>query len=118
MNRPWLHLMGVVFVLTGVLSLAADKKPNVRLDARSFTDLLRKAQRGEHRAQNRVGLAYARGEVVGLNSSEAVRWFLKAAIAGDPYAQHNLGVMLYRGRGVEHNPAEAMTWFEKAAAKG
>ena len=52
MNRAWLHVTAVAVVLTSALALRADEKTNFRLDARSFEDLLRKAQRGDLRAQN------------------------------------------------------------------
>jgi TPR repeat protein len=117
MSRPWQQVMGLVFVLTGFLTIRAGEKQN-QLNARSFANVMRQAQLGDRRAQTQVGIAFAKGEIVERNPSEAVRWFSEAAMAGDPIAQHNLGVRLYLGSGVERNLAQAAKWFEAAATAG
>src|SRR5215831_3984201 len=110
MGRPWQLAMGLAFVFAVVLNLKvlgaqAGKKPRPKhgtragekqrppLDARSFANLLQQAQQGDRRAQTRVGVAFAKGEIAKQNLYEAVRWFSEAAEAGDPLAQHDLAMM-------------------------
>lgn len=87
MNRAWRQVTCFLFALLGVFPLRASEKANPPLDARSFANLMRQAQRGERRAQTLVGVAFAKGVVVAPNPSEAMRWFSQAAAAGDPQAQ-------------------------------
>src|SRR5262245_57552932 len=85
---------------------------------REWFKLLRRAQRGDHKAQLRLGVAYQKGEFVKQDLSQAFKWFLMAAQQADPLAEHNVALMLYVGRGTEKRPLEALKWFEKAAAAG
>src|SRR5215475_5199390 len=111
MSRRSRQLMGLAFVLAVVLnvrgsfaqarkapsskgSAKGDQEQSPAFDARSFANSLQRAQNGDRRAQTRVGVAFAKGEVVGKNPYEAVRWFSEAAGAGDPQAQHDLAMML------------------------
>src|SRR5262249_56480673 len=73
------------------------------LSAKQWPRLIEEARKGDHRAQTRVGIAYARGEIVEQDFSKAVEWFLQAANQADPIAEHNLGVMYASGQGIERN---------------
>ena len=103
MRRIWQQVTGLLFVLAAVPALPAGEAQNPQLNARSFDKLMRQALRSDRPSQTRVGIAFAKGEFVGQNASEAVRWFSKAAEAGYPSAQHNLAVMLYHGEGSKRN---------------
>ena len=50
--------------------------------------------------------------------SEAVKWYLKAAMKGHPRAQFNLGHCYESGKGVPQNNEEAVKWYRKAAEDG
>ena len=79
----------------------------------------KKAQNGDAKAINNIGLIYYLGKNVERNYSEALRWWLKAANEHD-YAQahYSLGDLYYKGEGVLQNYSEAFSWFKKAAEQG
>ena len=61
------------------------------------------------------GLKYANGDGVAKNSTEALKWYRKAAEQGHASAQYSLGRMYQNGTGVARDPAEAVRWYRKAA---
>ena len=91
------------------------------------------ADQGYASAQLNLGYMYAKGEGVpegeacidgdrlylhSDNSSEAVKWYRKAAEQGNAFAQYNLGNMYANGKGVPKNDSEAVKWYRKAAEQG
>jgi hypothetical protein len=76
------------------------------------------ADRGDLKAQNRVGVMYQRGLGVPLDYADAVRWFRQAADQGDADAQNNLAFMYLYGRGVPKDYVSAHMWFSLAASGG
>jgi hypothetical protein len=76
------------------------------------------ADHGDASAQNNLGDLYAKGEGVGQDDAEAVRWYRLAADQGLPSAQVNLGVAYAKGRGVTKDYAETAKWFRKSADQG
>ena len=52
------------------------------------------------------------------NYSEAVEWFLKAAVLGDANAQNQLGLMYEKGQGVKKDYSKAFEWYSKSADQG
>jgi hypothetical protein len=90
-----------------------------RGDFASAMRLLRPlADRGDPRAQNRVGLMYQHGWGVRLDYADAVNWFRQAANQGDADAQNNLAFMYLYGRGVSKDYVRAHMWFNLAASGG
>jgi TPR repeat protein len=90
-----------------------------RGDFASAMRLLRPlADRGDPRAQNRVGVMYQRGWGVPLDYADAVSWFRQAANQGDADAQSNLAFMYLYGRGVSRDYIRAHMWFSLAASGG
>lgn len=66
-----------------------------------------------------LGSAYANGtSPFKKSTSEAVKWFSKAAEKGHVVAQCNLADANLSGEGVEKNPAMAFELFQKAANRG
>jgi uncharacterized protein len=57
--------------------------------------------------------AYRQGK-----SSEAAKWFRKAADQGNAKAQHVMGMAYFEGQGVIKDAAEAVKWYRKAADQG
>ena len=86
--------------------------------ADSFEELLRRAQSGNAQAQFELGLMYDEGEIVDQNSSEAVKWYRKAAQQEHAGAQFYLGVAYMEGWGVRRDYSEAARWYRKAAQQG
>ena len=67
----------------------------------------------------RVGRAYIdRGSYNFSNSSEAAKWYEKAAEGGYVDAQLAIGHAYLWGRGVPRDRDKARYWLEKAAAQG
>ena len=77
-----------------------------------------KAEKGDAKAQNLLGLMYSLGKGVQQDKVEAAKWYQKAAEQGLAEAQNNLGDMYYYGRGVQKDYTEAAKWFRKAADQG
>jgi TPR repeat protein len=76
------------------------------------------AERGNARAQYRLGLRYHEGHGIGQNDVLAARWFRKAAIQGYAEAQYNLGCCYDAGLGVNKDQTKAAEWYRKAAEQG
>ncbi len=67
-----------------------------------------KAESGDAGAQVQLGLAYATGDGVAPDESEAVKWFRKAADQGDATGEYFLGEVYATGRGIPVDYAEAL----------
>jgi TPR repeat protein len=77
-----------------------------------------RAETGDTQAQVRLGVAYASGDGVMANDTEAVEWFRKAAEKGDAAGEYSLGEMYLSGRGVPANLAEGVKWIRRSAEAG
>jgi TPR repeat protein len=80
--------------------------------------LKERAERGEVRAQQELGDAYATGRAVVPNYKEAAKWLTKAAEQGDARAQYGLAQLFEAGQGVKQSYEDASTWYRKAADQG
>lgn len=85
---------------------------------RAYREWLPLAEAGDASSQANLGVLYWRGQGVGEDHAEAVRWFRLAAEQGNPIAQDNLGQMYYLGQGVEQSDADAARWIRAAALQG
>src|SRR5262249_25782580 len=54
----------------------------------------------------------------GPDYAEAMKWYMKAALAGDQDAMNSIGILYHHGRGVKRNMVEAINWFRRAADAG
>lgn len=92
------------------------------LDLRETQDriavLRTKAAAGEPQAQVDLGMAYASGDGVPRDETEAVKWFRKAAEQKHPAGEYALGEMYLTGRGVSLDQAEAVKWIRLSAEHG
>ena len=95
--------------------MAADGEKDYELAAKRF---LKSAERGNPKAQFKIGVYYRFGQGVKEDHAEAIKWYLKAAEQGHPTAQFNLGAAYFNGEGVVKNEEEAVKWFLKAAESG
>ena len=77
------------------------------------------AEKGDHRAQRRVGECY-RGLSFGVphDPVKSVEWLQKSADQGDGVGMFALGQMYYGDRGIPRNEALAFQWVERAAIRG
>jgi len=69
-------------------------------------------------AEALLGNCYRDGRGVDKCSTEAFKWYLKAARHDCPTAQNNLGVALLDGDGCKVSETSARSWFQKAAEHG
>src|SRR5258708_3755554 len=75
------------------------------------------AQRGDARAQTRLGFMLATGQGVPQNFAEATYWYQRAAEQGDPDAQYLLGVCYDLGKGVPLDWVQAHKWLNLSASR-
>jgi len=90
--------------------LSNSKKPDV-----AFHELKKAAERGNRRAQYRLGRCYDKGVGVTRNDTLAFQWYMKAAKQGSGKAMYQVGKCYRNGEGVTRNPNLAFTWFSGAA---
>jgi len=83
-----------------------------------LTKLRERAEQGEVKAQNSLGLRYYHGTWVRADKTAAAIWFRKAAEQGYLKAQFNLGLCYYKGEGVVADVIEAYKWFYLAGLAG
>jgi TPR repeat protein len=75
------------------------------------------ANRGNARAQARLGFMYQAGRGVPQNYGLAAYWYRRGAEQGDPIAQHLLGLLYDKGQGVPVDHVLAHMWLNLAAAR-
>lgn len=83
----------------------------------AFEKLLWLAEKGNKRAQYRVGRCYLEGCGIGERKETAFNWFLKAAKQGEADAQYFLANCYETGYGTHRDYIKAIIWYAKAAEK-
>ena len=76
------------------------------------------AEKGNVKAQNKLGKMYSKGEGVRRDYKEAAKWYRRAIFHGDADAQFALAKMYFKGQGVFKNFREAVVYLRKAAGQG
>jgi TPR repeat protein len=102
----------VLFALAGFTPLSAQ---SVR-QAEGLA-VVRLAERGNARAQTRLGFMLATGRGAPQNDAEAAYWYQRAAEQGDPDAQYLLGICFDLAKGVALNWVQAYKWFNLSASR-
>ncbi len=87
-------------------------------ERKGFLETKVKAEKGDAKAQNVLGIFYEYGRGVVKDEVEAVKWYRKAADQGDSDVQVRLGYMYSYGQGVVKDEVEAVRWYRKAADQG
>ncbi len=77
-----------------------------------------RAERGHMESQAALGLAYAYGNGVEQDPSQAKLWLELASMKGHSRAQYELGQLFYTGRGVSKDYFNAREWWLESALKG
>jgi TPR repeat protein len=75
-----------------------------------------RAERGDPKAQSKLGFMYQIGRGVPQNYLLAARWQYRAACQGEPTAQYLLGLLYDKGHGVPRDYVLAYMWLDLAAA--
>jgi len=115
-NVKWKRMACAILICLGVLTRLFAQQSDT--DRKLFEENKAKAEKGDAKAQFVVGLDYSQGNGVTQSSSDAFRWFSKAADQGFVKAQASLGYCYLYGNGVDQDYAEAMNWLRKAADQG
>jgi uncharacterized protein len=79
--------------------------------------VLQRAERGDARAQTRLGFMFDTGRGAPQDFVAAVYWYQRAAEQGDPDAQYLLGVCYNLGRGVLQDTILAYKWLNLSASR-
>ncbi len=115
-------LLAVVVVLVAAPACTDFEAGEEAYDRGDYATALKEfrplAERGDARAQFRLGVMYTMGQGVPQDDKEAARWYRLAATQGYAAAQYNLGVMYFMGIGVPRDYAQAHLWANLAAAQG
>jgi TPR repeat protein len=101
---------------TGVLAWfrSRDNKNTNEIKKQSaFKKLHEAAEKGDHHAQNNLGLIYYTGTYVSSDYIEAIKWISQAAEQGNIVAQYNLGKIYYEGQCVTQDCDQAIKLFVK-----
>ena len=111
-----------VSLLTAVLGCSDYQDGMAAYKRRDYETALKKlrplAEKGNSKAQFRLGWMYGHAEGVIQNNEEAVEWYRKAAQQDHAIAQFNLGARYATGKGVVQNYEETIKWYEKAIEQG
>ena len=100
--------------LAAVLMCAVMVWSTVPAGADNFDETLRRAQRGDAKAQHDLAIMY----IEAANYSKAAEWYAKAADQGYALSQINLGLMYEVGLGVEQDYYMAGILYLRAAKQG
>lgn len=95
--------------------LAAYDKAEYATALKELTPL---AEKGNAKAQYRLGKIFNLGQGVPPDKKEAAKWFHQAAQQGLAEAQGALGYLCLVGDGVSQNSDLALEWTRKAATQG
>lgn len=77
-----------------------------------------RAERGHMESQVALGLAYAYGNGVEQDPSQAKLWLELASMKGHSRAQYELGKLFYTGQGVSKDYFNAREWWLESALQG
>lgn len=84
----------------------------------AFGECKGQADRGDAKAELRVGYMYNTGKGIERDAQEAVRWYTRAAMQGNAEAEYGLGNIYLFGQGVAKDYITSYLWFYLAAGQG
>jgi TPR repeat protein len=112
------NLCSITLTVAMLLQSIPSKPVTTPSVGQEIADLKKRAEAGEPKAQVQLGTAYATGDGVTEDDTEAAKWFRKAAEQGDAGGEYSLGEMYLTGRGVSADLVEAVKWMRRAAEHG
>jgi TPR repeat protein len=110
--------MTYIFALMAIAGLLVQIPPSSSPVGPDLVELKARAESGDVKAQTQLGMAYASGDGIQADETEAVKWFRRAAEKNDAAGQYLLGEMYLTGRGVSPDLTEAAKWMRRAAEGG
>jgi hypothetical protein len=99
----------------GIPGLMPEEDPDATTTMQLAAECRLQAEKGDAKAQTRLGTLYEYGDNVKQDYAEAMVWYRKAANQGFAPAQNLLGEMYAKGAGVAKSNDEACFWFTIAA---
>src|ERR1035437_6848871 len=99
-------VLAVLAISTGTVFARADLMGDARVafeaghEEEAVKLLAQAAEKGDAKAQFRLGLLYEHGRVVPKDEKKAAEWYAKAVAQGNSKAANNLGTLYRLGRGV------------------
>ncbi len=109
-ERPSLTLVGAIASETEGFAVFLDQATN------TVKSVGPAAERGDARAQARLGFMYQYGRGVPQNYRLAYYWYRRGAEQGNAAAQHLLGLLYDKGQGTPTDHVLAHMWLSLAAA--
>lgn len=106
--RPRIHTVLIAFLFSTAILRAQQ----------NFEDVKKKAEVGDAKAQNELGVMYRQGDGVARDKAESVKWYRKAAFQKNPDALYNLGIAYFNGDGVPSNELRAYAFLAIAKEAG
>src|SRR5216684_3172778 len=89
-----------------------------QIASEEIASLKKQAEAGDPKAQVRLGTAYASGDGVAPDGTEAVKWFRKAAEQENAAGEYSLSEMYLTGRGVTVDVPEGLKFLRRSAEHG
>lgn len=118
------NLLTLIFLMVSSFMMAQSAEQlylegKALYDAGDFTHAVPKlkaaAEKGNKKAQFRLGRCYDKGEGVAEDNQKAFYWYLKAAAQGHAKAQFQVGRCYKKGKGVAKDPQKAFKYFMSSA---
>jgi len=81
---------------------------------KAFPLLKSAAEKGQKKAQYRLGRCYSKGRGVAEDDVEAAKWYQKSADQGYTKAEYQLAKCYVKGNGVPKDEAKAKTYLQRA----
>lgn len=121
LNTQFVHANSNIEAMVEGMIAMGKHEQNLKKEAiKEFNENLKKANKGDAKAQYEVGTTYyyPLSRAVKSDPKIGFQWLLKSAKQGYAPAQEYLAKAYLKGRGVEKNVQQAFQWFTKAADQG
>jgi TPR repeat protein len=118
MRHPKQLILLCVYVVLPGCTLTFAQATQANSKPTRIEELRKRAEAGDPKAQNELGVAYRMGEGVPKDKTEALNWYKKSARQGFADGMFNLGGSYYNGDGVNSDAQLAWAWFMLAKIAG
>ena len=92
--------------------------PKTEISLNGLSDLRRRAEEGDAKAQYDLGKIYTVGLGVSQDYQQAIKWYERAADQGFAAAQFMMGFLYEQGKGVRRDYSRALEYYRAAAGQG
>lgn len=92
--------------------------PGTEISVNQLSDLRRRTEAGDAKAQYELGRIYMVGLGVSQDYQQAAKWYARAAEQGFAGAQFMMGFLYEQGKGVRRDYSRALDYYRAAADQG